>query len=76
MTSLVKFGRYQVVLVRNEQKIVSLLERLRAAFRTYSQYRVTARQRRQLAQLPDYLLKDIGISRADALNEAEKPFWK
>ncbi len=76
MTSLVKFGRYQVVLVRNEQKIVSLLERLRTAFRTYSQYRVTARQRRQLAQLPDYLLKDIGISRADALNEAEKPFWK
>lgn len=31
--------------------------------------------RRQLAQLDDSALKDIGISRAEALQEARKPFW-
>lgn len=35
-----------------------------------------SRQRRQLAQLPPEMLKDIGISRYDALSEAAKPFWK
>ena len=33
-------------------------------------------QRRELAQLSTYLLKDIGLSREDAINEANKPFWK
>ena len=33
-------------------------------------------QRRRLATLPDRLLKDIGISRCDALHEARKPFWR
>ena len=37
-----------------------------------------SRQRKQLgelAELNDYLLKDIGVSREEALREAEKPFW-
>jgi uncharacterized protein YjiS (DUF1127 family) len=34
------------------------------------------RQRRALEALPDHLLHDIGISRADAGNEADKPFWR
>lgn len=34
------------------------------------------RQRRALHQLSDELLKDIGVSRADALREASKPFWR
>jgi uncharacterized protein YjiS (DUF1127 family) len=34
-----------------------------------------ARQRRQLAQLDDDRLRDIGISRAQALAEADRPFW-
>ncbi|WP_261841447.1 DUF1127 domain-containing protein [Aliamphritea ceti] len=33
------------------------------------------RTRRQLAQLDSAALKDLGLSRADALNEADKPFW-
>jgi len=33
-------------------------------------------QRRELAQLSTYQLKDIGISREDAINETSKPFWK
>jgi uncharacterized protein YjiS (DUF1127 family) len=35
-----------------------------------------ARQRRCLAGLSDRSLKDIGISRYDALHEARKPFWR
>lgn len=35
-----------------------------------------AKQRRALAQLNTYQLKDIGINRSDAINEASKPFWK
>jgi uncharacterized protein YjiS (DUF1127 family) len=34
------------------------------------------RQRRQLLQLDDAMLRDIGVGRADALGEAGKPFWR
>ena len=38
-----------------------------------------SRQRRHLAELAawdDHLLKDIGVSRDEALREAAKPFWQ
>jgi uncharacterized protein YjiS (DUF1127 family) len=35
-----------------------------------------ARQRRALLRLPDALLEDVGISRADAWQEGTKPFWR
>lgn len=47
----------------------ALLARLRAMV-------AVARQRRQLAQLSDAQLKDIGISRADAEREVTQPFWR
>jgi len=34
-----------------------------------------ARQRRALLRLDQRMLKDIGISRADAVHEASRPFW-
>ena len=34
------------------------------------------RQRRALLQLDDNLLKDIGLSYADAWQEGRKPFWR
>ena len=34
------------------------------------------RQRRTLAALDDRQLRDIGLGRADAWREAEKPFWR
>lgn len=34
------------------------------------------RQRRRLAELDDYLLRDIGVTRAEARRECAKPFWK
>lgn len=33
-------------------------------------------QRRRLAQLDDHLLRDIGIDRVAAMEEAYKPFWR
>ena len=35
-----------------------------------------ARQRRQLAELSDHMLRDIGLTRADAWAESDKPFWR
>jgi len=34
------------------------------------------RDRDMLRNMSTTQLKDIGLSRADALNEAEKPFWR
>jgi uncharacterized protein YjiS (DUF1127 family) len=34
------------------------------------------RQRRQLMQMDDHMLRDIGISRAEVFGETEKPFWR
>ncbi len=39
-------------------------------------WRERSRQRKALTQLSPYLLKDIGVSRSDAMNEVQKPFWK
>jgi uncharacterized protein YjiS (DUF1127 family) len=33
------------------------------------------RQRRALAALDDALLRDIGLTRCEALGEAARPFW-
>jgi uncharacterized protein YjiS (DUF1127 family) len=32
--------------------------------------------RRELAGLTDRALRDVGITRVDAINEASKPFWR
>jgi len=34
------------------------------------------RQRRALAAVDDWLLKDIGVSHADAMCEGDKAFWQ
>lgn len=35
-----------------------------------------ARERRALARLDDRMLADIGLGRAEAWAEADKPFWR
>jgi len=35
-----------------------------------------SRQRRALAELDDRQLRDIGVTRAQALAEAARPFWR
>lgn len=48
-----------------------------AAFATALwRYRQVQRERAQLRALSDRELRDIGITRYDALCEARKPFWR
>jgi uncharacterized protein YjiS (DUF1127 family) len=47
---------------------VALLDRLLA-------YIEIAAERRRLASLDDHTLRDIGISRADAMAESGRSFW-
>jgi uncharacterized protein YjiS (DUF1127 family) len=35
-----------------------------------------ASQRRQLGELSDHMLRDIGVTRADVWAESSKPFWR
>jgi uncharacterized protein YjiS (DUF1127 family) len=35
-----------------------------------------ARQRRQLCELSDHMLRDLGLTRADVWAESAKPFWR
>jgi uncharacterized protein YjiS (DUF1127 family) len=34
------------------------------------------RMRRELMEMPDHLLRDIGVSREDLYRELRKPFWQ
>jgi uncharacterized protein YjiS (DUF1127 family) len=49
---------------------------LSAVAATVALWMERGRSRRALAALGDHQLKDIGISRADAWQESEKPFWR
>lgn len=40
------------------------------------QWRRNRRGRKELAGLPDLILKDLGISRGQVEQEIRKPFWK
>jgi uncharacterized protein YjiS (DUF1127 family) len=51
----------------------TLVQRLADRLLTWLQ---RSRQRRQLGTLSDNMLKDIGLSRADADNEISRRFWK
>ena len=35
-----------------------------------------SRERQALLALDDWVLKDIGLSRADVMREGDKPFWQ
>ncbi len=43
---------------------------------TLDRWHQRSRQRRQLDMLDDRLLRDIGVDRASAREEAAKPFWQ
>jgi uncharacterized protein YjiS (DUF1127 family) len=43
---------------------------------TLRQWRRRSHERRELAGLSPEMLHDIGISRAEALYHANRPFWK
>ncbi len=53
-----------------------LAEDLAAIWRILEEWGERSRQRRMLASLDPEILKDIGISEADAWVEASKPWWR
>ena len=52
------------------------LRAMLAGGRTAAPWLRRRRQRRDLLQLNDRLLRDIGIERGAARREAQKPFWR
>jgi len=52
--------------------LIPLLNRTGSRIKTWIE---VSRQRRELAGLSDQILKDIGLSRVDAEQEAKRPFW-
>ena len=65
---------YQVLRPRGWTAItVAVLPRwLAALLRMHERWR----QRQDLRELEDHLLRDIGITREQAQHEASKPFWR
>lgn len=51
-------------------------EALRRLYETLEVWYQRGRQRQQLARLTDWQLRDIGITRAQAEQEARRPFWR
>ena len=54
----------------------TLPARLSATIRGWIERSRQRQALRELAERNDYLLKDIGVSQAEALREAAKPFWE
>ena len=51
---------------RNARGLIALLKT----------WRRRAYERQVLVTMSDAMLRDIGITRCDAMNEASKPFWR
>lgn len=51
------------------RRLAALLDLIRT-------WRRRAYERQELMTMSDISLRDIGITRCDAMNEASKPFWR
>jgi uncharacterized protein YjiS (DUF1127 family) len=51
-------------------------EGLVTLFNRISDWSERRRTRSHLYQMPDYILHDIGVSRAEVESEYDKPFWQ
>ena len=51
-------------------------ESWRQVWTTIAAWRRRARERRELLTLSDVELRDFGIGRSEAIQEASKPFWR
>lgn len=47
-----------------------------AAYRVFTTWVERHEQRARLANMDARILRDMGLDRVDALNEAAKPFWR
>ncbi len=71
---LVVSGRPQ--LRRRGSLVRQLARQADRAITTLLRWQELAAQRRALLRLDDHMLKDIGLTRADAVREADRPFWE
>jgi len=55
---------------------VSFLDRVIRAHNRLNEWHERTVERRELLEMPEHLLKDIGINRLDAYREYRKPFWR
>jgi len=53
-----------------------ITEGLVGLFNRISDWSERRRTRGHLYQMPDYILHDIGVSRAEVETEYQKPFWR
>lgn len=52
------------------------IDLFRRAWGILARIRQRQRQRQELLELDDRILRDVGIDRADAIREGRKPFWR
>ncbi len=77
----VDFANYPVTALSHLQQQMTLrpINKLRMALIDFAErvyhWHMLARERYELMRLSDEMLKDIGVSRADAEGEASRPFW-
>jgi uncharacterized protein YjiS (DUF1127 family) len=64
------------VTVGHEEPASRFASRIAAVLRALIGWAERARQRRALLSLDDWMLKDIGLSRADVMREYDKPVWR
>jgi len=50
-------------------------QQLNSQVKNVAKDRQDKKEYKQLAQLPDYLLRDLGIKRSDINMKLDKPFW-
>lgn len=63
-------------MVCDEEDMMLVIELLRRLREVLSALLLRRRGRRELRELDERLLRDVGLSREQALREADKPFWR
>ena len=66
-------GRHQTHAGATEPLLSHLWHEVGDTLHTWHERAVT---RRELAEMDEHLLHDIGLTRGDVLREAGKPFWR
>ena len=70
-----KNASVQIALTTGSKAAPSLRAVIRKAWQQVQRWWELAEQRRRLAGLDEHALHDLGLSRADAIGESERPFW-
>ena len=65
-----------VAATRHRTALDDLSDAAQSFVATLRTWRRRLRERDQLGRLDDRMLKDIGITRAEALRLSDKPFWR